>query len=191
MGDLERDPPFYFLNNSMNTLTCPFPANINPLSPNGFQLSISKLPELSYFCQQADLPSISLPAPIQATPLSPNVMAGDILEFGEFNVQFMIDENMANYRAIFNWMVGLGFPESYDQYSNFRNQNSSAVPEMKKNFSDGFLQILGNNNQVVQTVQFLDMFPTNLQSLVFQSTSQDVNYLIGNVSFRYDIYKFV
>ena len=174
------------------TITCPFPANINPLSPNGFQLSIAKLPELSYFCQQADLPSLSLPAPIQATPLSSNVMAGDILEYGEFNVQFMIDENMANYRAIFNWMIGLGFPENYAQYENFRNQNSfQDLSDMKKNFSDGFLQILGNNNQVVQTVQFFDMFPTNLQSLVFQSTSQDVNYLIGNVSFRYDIYKFV
>ena len=119
-------------------------------------------------------------------------MAGDILEYTDFNVQFLIDENMANYKAIFNWMIGLGFPENHEQYDNFRNQSAFAdLSDVKKNFSDGFLQILGNNNQVVQTVQFFDMYPTNLQSLTFQSTSQDVNYLIGNVSFRYDIYKFV
>jgi hypothetical protein len=176
----------------MSTITCPFPSNINPLSPNGFQLSITKLPELSYFCQQAEIPSISLPAPIQATPLSNNIMAGDILEYTDFNVQFLIDENMANYKAIFNWMIGLGFPENHEQYDNFRNQSAFAdLSDVKKNFSDGFLQILGNNNQVVQTVQFFDMYPTNLQSLTFQSTNQDVNYLIGNVTFRYDIYKFV
>jgi hypothetical protein len=176
----------------MTTITCPTPSNINPLSPNGFQFSILRLPELTYFCQQVEIPTISLPSPVQATPLSINYMAGEILEYGELNLQFLVDETMNNYKGIWNWMIGLGFPENYEQYDNFRNQSDFRdLSDVKKNFSDGFLQILGSNNQVVQTIEFLDMYPTSLQSLTFQATNQDVNYLIGNVTFRYDIYKFV
>ena len=176
----------------MSTTTCPFPSNINPLSPNGFQFNISKLPELTYFCQQAEIPTLSLPATTQATPLSTNIMAGEILDYSELTVQFLVDENMANYKAIHNWMIGLGFPESYEQYANFRAQSDFAdLSDVKKNFSDGFLQVLGNNNQVVQTIEFYDMYPVSLQALTFQATNMDVTYLIGNVTFRYDIYKFV
>lgn len=175
----------------MSTNTCPFPANINPLSPNGFQFSVLRLPELTYFCQQAEIPLLSLPAPTQATPLSTNIMAGDILEYGELNIQFLVDEQMNNYKAIHNWMIGLGFPEDFSQYEEFRNASDfKDLSDSKKNFSDGFLQILGNNNQIVQTIHFFDMFPTSLQSLAFQATNADVNYLIGSVSFRYDLYKF-
>jgi len=46
----------------ITTLTCPIPSNINPLSPNGFQFSIAKLPDLTYFAQQVTIPGISLPA---------------------------------------------------------------------------------------------------------------------------------
>jgi hypothetical protein len=176
----------------MTTISCPVPSNINPLSPNGFQFSILRLPELTYFCQQVEIPTLSLPAPTQATPLSTNIMAGEILDYGELTIQFLVDENMANYKAIHNWMIGLGFPEDYEQYATFREQSEFAdLSDVKKNFSDGFLQVLGNNNQVVQTIQFYDMFPTSLAALTLQSTNMDVNYLIGNVTFRYDLYKFV
>jgi hypothetical protein len=43
----------------------------------------------------------------------------------------------------------------------------------------------------VQTAQFHDLFPVTLDSLVFQSTNQDVQYLVGNATFRYGYYKFI
>ena len=66
-----------------------------------------------------------------------------------------------------------------------------ATGELAKNYSDATLQILGSNNTVVKNVQFYDMFPIALDSLVFQATNQDVNYLIGNATFRYGYYKFL
>ena len=176
----------------MNTLSCPIPSNINPLSPNGFMFSVQKLPGLSFFCQQIEIPSITLPHINQATPLSTNIMAGDVVEYGELNVQFLIDERMENYTAVWNWMISLGFPESWEQYTDYRNQTTvQQLSEVKKNFSDGFIQILGSNNKVVQTIEIYDMYPTNLQSLTFQSTNADVTYLVGNATFKYDLYKFV
>lgn len=174
------------------TLSCPVPNNINPLSPNGFMFSIQKLPELNYFCQQANLPGIILGVPEFGNPFNTTPIPGDHLTYDQLNVQFLVDENMTNYKSIYNWIVALGFPNSYDQYLTFINADDRGITsELAKNYSDATLSILGANNKVIQTVQFHDLFPMSIDSLVFQSTNQDVNYLVGNATFRYSYYKFL
>jgi hypothetical protein len=99
---------------------------------------------------------------------------------------------MTNYKAIYNWIVALGFPTNYSEYITFINDDDRGITsELAKNFSDATLQILGPNNQAIQTVQFVDLFPVAIDSLMFQSTNQDVNYLVGNATFRYSYYKFL
>jgi hypothetical protein len=175
----------------MNTLTCPIPDTITPLSPNGFLFSIQKLPQLNFFCQQVNLPGIMLGAPEFGNPLQVQPIPGETLTYDQLQVQFLVDEKMENYTAIYNWIVALGFPNDYEQYTSFINQDQRGViAELSKNYSDGTLQILTHNNQVARTVQFVDMFPTAIDSLMFQGTNTDVNYLVGNVTFRYGYYLF-
>jgi hypothetical protein len=187
-GDLSGSP-FLFLNKCMNTLTCPIPDNITPLSPNGFLFSVQKLPQLNFFCQQVNLPGIMLGAPEFGNPLQMQPIPGESLTYDQLQVQFLVDEKMENYISIYNWIVALGFPNDYEQYTNFINEDQRGViAELSKNYSDGTLQILTHNNQVARTVQFVDMFPTAIDSLMFQGTNTDVNYLVGNVTFRYGYY---
>ena len=174
------------------TLSCPIPNSINPLSPNGFMFTVQKLPELSFFCQQVVLPGIVLGAPEFGNPFATTPIPGEHLTYDQLQVQFLVDEQMANYKAIYYWLIGLGFPQGYDQYINFISDDErNLIGELAKNYSDGTLQILGSNNKVAQEIQFYDMFPVSIDSLMFQSTNQDVNYLVGNVTFRYGYYKFV
>jgi hypothetical protein len=176
----------------MNNLSCPIPSNINPLSPNGFMFTIQKLPELNFFCQQVNLPGVLLGEPEFANPLSRQPIPGETLTYDQLQVQFLIDEQMINYKSIYNWLLALGFPTGYDDYINFLNEDDRLVTtELAKNYSDASLHILGSNNTVIQTVQFTDVFPVSIDTLTFQSTNQDVNYLIGNATFRYGFYKFV
>ena len=174
------------------TLTCPLPQNINPLSPNGFNFSVFKLPSISFFCQQANLPGLTFGDPAFANPFASVPLPGDHITYDTLNVNFLIDENMANYRAIWNWIIALGFPQTYDQYITFVNADQSGVlNELAKNYSDATLEILGANNQPTATIQFIDIFPVSLDSIMFQSTNQDVPYLVGNATFRYSYYKFI
>lgn len=114
------------------------------------------------------------------------------MTYDQLTVQFLVDETMTNYKSIYNWLVALGFPNSYDQYISFINDDDRGITsELAKNYSDATLQILGPNNTAIQTVEFHDLFPVALDSLVFQSTNQDVNYLVGNATFRYGYYKFI
>ena len=106
-----------------NILSCPVPTNINPLSPNGFMFTIAKLPELSFFCQEINLPGITLGEPAMFNPFAQVPIPGETLTYDSLNVKFLVDENMDNYVAIYNWIVALGFPTSYDQYVNFVSAN--------------------------------------------------------------------
>ena len=172
------------------TTSCPLPSNINPLSSNGFILSITKLPDVTFFCQEANLPAMNLQSIDVMTPLSTVPFASDNLAFEDLVVEFLIDEDMKNYTSIYNWMVGLGFPRQNEQYANFIDQQTVGFSRSTKESSDAVLQILGSNLNPVKVIRFFDIIPVSLSSLNFQSTTTDVNYLTGSATFRINRYEF-
>ena len=167
------------------------PANVNPLSPNGFKFNIAKLPDIEYFCQQVHIPGITFGDPILANPFANMPIPGDHLTYDTLEVQFLVDESMDNYISIYNWIVALGFPQTYQQYITYINsQQSGVLSELAKSYSTGTMQILNNTNNPVRTITFNDLFPISLETLQFQSTNQDVPYLVGQATFRFSYYTF-
>ena len=88
--------------------TCPVPEDVNPLMLTGFQFSVAKLPELTYWIQQTEIPSISLGSSETANPLVNIKHPGEKIEFAELQVQFLVDSQMKNWNSIFFWMRGPG-----------------------------------------------------------------------------------
>lgn len=175
------------------TITCPIPNNLTPLSPNGYRLSIQKLPGLEFFCQEVNLPNIGLGEFKQATPLGDIYLPGDKLVYGDLNIDFLVDSNMQNYISIYKWLNGLGFPVDNEQYNEFVRTSykaSNASSDTITNFSDASLSILSPNNTALVEVNFVDIFPTSLSSINFTSTSGDVQYVIGKATFKYTSFNF-
>ena len=174
-----------------NTLTCPIPNNLNPLSPNGFKFTIDKLPEISFFCQEANIPGITMGDPMLFNPFRSIPLPGDHLTYDTLNVKFLVDADMNNYIALYNWIVALGFPESYQQYIDYISaQQFGVLSELAKSYSGGVLQILNGNNLPVREIIFKDLVPRSIGSLTFQSTNQDVLYLVGDATFQFSYYTF-
>ena len=171
-------------------MTISIPAGLNPLSPNGFNFSITKVPNVTFFCQEANLPGITLGDPTFSTPFSTQPLPGDTLSYDPLTIQFLIDEEMLNYNIIYNWIVALGFPESYSQYTTLLSNDNVQYNELAKNYSDATLQILDSNNNPIRTVTFYDVFPTTLETLTFASTNEGVNYLVGSATFKFGLYRF-
>ena len=170
---------------------CPIPGSIDPLTSNGFMFNISKLPNVSYFCQEANLPEITLGSTFQATPFVDLSTPGDKLAFGDLSIQFMVDSKMANYTAIHDWLFALGFPQDNQQFTDFVNQDTrNTRNEAMRTVSDAVLSILGPLNTPVRTVQFRDLYPLSLSSIIFRSTNTDVQYIVGNATFKYAYYEF-
>ena len=165
---------------------CLYPNNINALTPNGFNFSITKLPGVSYFCQRVTIPSITLASIERTTPFVNTPIPGEIMTFSELSLQFLIDDNMSNYKAIFNWMIALGFPDNYGQYSNYmRTQDKTTYGEMSRNYSDATVGVLDSQNNITNSFKFYDLFPVSLDPIQFESTAMDVNYVIGSATFKY------
>ena len=161
--------------------------NRNFLSPVGFKFTLAKEPKVAFFCNSARIPEITLGVAKQPTYLKMIDVPGEILTYGDLTLKFLVDENMENYMAIHNWLTGLGFPETTQQYKNLTTDGEQ-VKDSKQAFSDGSLHILNSNYRDVAIVKFKDLFPSALSSLEFDATPSDVIYLTAQVTFKYIIY---
>jgi hypothetical protein len=161
--------------------------NRNFLSPVGFKFTLAKEPKVAFFCNAARIPDINLGAATQPTYLRDIPVPGDKIEFGDFNLRFLVDEDMENYMAIHNWIYGLGYPNSTQEYKSLITDNTE-TEDPKKAFSDGSLYILNSNFNSVATVNFKDLWPISLSSLEFDASIRDTNYFTADVYFKYTVY---
>ncbi len=161
--------------------------NRNFLSSIGFKFSLARHPKVDFFSNSARIPEIQLGLASQPTYLKDIDIPGEKLTYGDLNLRFLVDENMENYMAVYNWLVGLGFPEEATQFKN-QTTDDTGRRDMKHAFSDGTLTILNSNFQSVAKVKFLDLFPTSLSSLEFDATSADQQYFTAEASFKYTVY---
>ena len=86
------------------------PSNISYLSPIGFRFILSNFPEVTYFCQAANIPGVSLAGIDFPTPMKNIQYSGDEVSFEELSIRFVVDENLKNWLSIYDWITALGYP---------------------------------------------------------------------------------
>jgi len=166
--------------------------NRNFLAPVGFRFNLKRSPGAAFFCNQANIPDISLGVTEQPSYLRQIPTPGDMMDFGDLNLRFLVDEDLTNFMEIQNWMRGLGFPESVQEFRDL----ASDGPLPRKNYvqagediySDGTLQILSSNMVAKFNVNFKDLFPVSLTTLTFDATDTDIEYFTADASFKYSAY---
>jgi len=161
--------------------------NRNFLSPIGFKLSLASKEKVDFFSNTAKIPGITLGTALQGTTYRILDVPGDELVFEDFSMSFLVDEDLKNYMIIHNWMTGLGFPESFQQFKDLTT-GEDGQEDRKLQYCDGTLHILNSNYRDVATVKFKDLFPTSLTSLDFTASDNDINYFTAEVTFKYTIY---
>jgi len=164
--------------------------NRNFLSPVGFKFTLAKYPKVSFFCNSSRIPELNLGTAIQPSYLKDLDVPGEKITYGDLTVRFLVDENLENYMAIHNWITGLGFPETTQQFKN-QTTNSDGIRDLKEQYSDGSLSILNSNYRTVANVKFKDLFPISLTSLDFDSTVTDIQYFTAEATFKYTVYNIV
>ena len=165
--------------------------NRNFLSPVGFKFALKRSPKAAFFCNQANIPDLTLGIAEQPTYLKNIPTPGDKIQFGDLSLRFLVDEDLVNYMELQRWIRGLGYPENMDE---FRKLEGEAV--LPNNFgqggdniySDGTLQILSSNLVPQFQVVFTDLFPYTLSTVTFDATDTDIEYFTADVSFKYTIY---
>tara|TARA_B100000927_G_scaffold65478_1_gene51641 strand:- start:77 stop:616 length:540 start_codon:yes stop_codon:yes gene_type:complete len=162
--------------------------NRNFLSGVAFKFNLTKLPKVDFFSNSARIPELTLELTKQPSYLKNIDVPGERLTFGDLTLQFLVDENMENYLAVYDWLKGLGFPETAKSFKDLTT-DKDGQRDAKEAFSDGTLRILNSNYREVANVKFEDLFPVSLTSLDFDATNTDIQYFTAQATFKYTIYK--
>ena len=165
--------------------------NRNFLAPTGFKFSLKRSPGVAFFCNQANIPSLDLGIATQPSYLKDIDVPGDKIQFGDLTLRFLVDEDLVNYMEIQNWIRGLGYPETLQEFD--RLEKEAVLPGNfgrtgDNIYSDGTLQILSSNLVAKFNVNFKDMFPYSQSTITFDATDTDIEYFTADVSFKYTIY---
>ena len=184
------------------------PAKLDYASPIQFRFKCTKLPEVEFTCQTANIPGISLGSATQPTPLIDVPLPGDKINYQSLDISFLVDENLNNYKEIHDWLIGLGFPQSNTQFQNlqatgadrFPGSSISSAPTGKEVkaplkeggiYSDATLTVLNSKNIAKTEIRFQNIYPTSLGGLNYDIKNTDVNYIQASVSFAYTLYEIV
>jgi hypothetical protein len=185
------------------------PTKFDYASPTQFKFQLLKLPKVEYFCTSVNIPGVTLSNVDIATPLKSIPVPGTILNYGDLEMSFLVDENLENYREIHGWLTGLGFPRDHKQAKTLVDAAKDRFPTGGKSdaitdagkvtgspmplgpvFSDATLNVLTSKNTANIEVRFSDMFPVSLSALNFNQQAADVDYLSASVTMKYKIYEF-
>ena len=183
----------------MATRTSPAPRpgtpieNRNFLSPVGFKFGLKRAPAAAFFCNEANIPDMTLGIAEQPSYLRDIPVPGDKIQFGDLNLRFLVDEDLGNYMEIQNWIRGLGYPETLKEFDDLEKQDYlyGAKPFDQRGdqiYSDGTLQILSSNLVPKFNVKFRDLFPYSLSTMSFDATDTDIEYFTADATFKYTLY---
>ena len=153
----------------------------NFLNPSSFVLTLDSqtYSGVEFTVQTMMLPDVTsegAPLPFKNVNVA---MAGDKLAYGAFEVSYLIDEDLLNYKEIYDWMKAN--VETLHQQEVIGNNH----------VRDLTLTIMNSANNVTKQINFIDAYPIALSSLPFDITTTDVEYLTAVVTFQYSYYEFL
>jgi hypothetical protein len=190
-------PPLFCLNKTggnMTTLTRN-PETYDLLQSTKFRLTFERLPNLTFFCQLANLPGVSLTEIPHNTPFIDLYVPGEKLVYDLFNVSFLVDEKLNGWTDIHDWVRGLTFPVEYQEYVSMLKKNQqgnlrqSLVKSMPQ-YSDAILTVYTNKNNPNFRIKLYDCFPTSLSSIQFSTSDSVENIITADATFRFSYYDY-
>ena len=166
--------------------------NRNYLSPVGFKFVITKAPKADFFSNSASIPGNNLGFALQPNYLRDIPVAGDKLTFEDFTLSFFVDENLENYMEVQNWLRGLGYPDSVEEFIDLKKDDTYTPDPSAKNalneYSDATLIVYNSSFNEIVKVKFRDVFPVSLSTINFDASVGDIDYVTADATFKYSIY---
>jgi hypothetical protein len=155
------------------------PATHNALIVNYFQFVLTRVPNMTYFCQSANLPGLAFGSAEQPTILGlPVKVPTGAFRFEDLDLTFRVDENLTNWREIHTWIKTTGNYES----------DENTLPYSQKT-SDARLLITNSSYRPKIAVQFKHVFPISLSGLNFNTTATDSLEMTASVKFAFTGYE--
>jgi len=164
------------------------PTDQNLAQGSKFALSFSRLPYIQFFIQSVNAPGISTTPAIQQTPFIDAPLPADKMVYDELEISCVLDEPMWSWTSVNDWLKGITFPETFDEYKNLSLQQRLQTNNTRPQYSDCLLTILTNKNNPILSLQFIDLFPVSLSGIVFDTRIPATTPLTFTARFAFTTY---
>lgn len=168
--------------------------NKSILQSGNFKLLIEKLPTVEYYVRSVNIPGVSFTEATLGTKVGLKAyFPGDTIAFGTLDVEFLVDEDLQNFKEVYDWMDAIVPIKDVTDYSNYVSTvktdggRMSAIDNDLNQYSDITLVINTNKNVANKFFRFYDCFPLSLDGLSFAAGS-DMDAVTSKVSFRFSYY---
>lgn len=146
-------------------------ATLNLARENKYQFFMQDLPILSNLVQSIDIEALALNEVPVNTPYLDIPKQGEKIVYGNFDVMYLVDENMDAYTEVYNYMNAMcGVYSIREERREFDFQASVLVYD-------------NSLSKIVRTIKFEDCFPILLGNLAFDNTGSDPKQ--SSVTFTY------
>jgi len=156
--------------------------NINKslLNKNNFRLLIDKIPNTEYYVKKCNIPGVSFSELAHGAGVGLDAyFPGDKVTFENLSVDFLVDEDLANFKEVYDWMnaiVPIKDPKDYGDYVKVDDE-----------VSDITLITTTNKNIPNRYFRFHDCFPIGLSGLEFESGA-DGESVVATIEFKFTYY---
>lgn len=164
------------------------PTSMNFLSPLGFRFILSRSPEINYFVQTVTLPDLTIGSAEVPTPFNRIRLPGDKATYGDLQITFKVDEEMVNFKHIYDWITSLAKQNNFAGYNTLASGGPGAQTGL---YSDATLVVMTSSYNPNKQVVFTNIYPTDLSGLTFDSTASDVTYLQATATFAIQKYEII
>ena len=168
--------------------------NKSLLSKNNFRLLIDKVPNTEFFVKTVNIPGLQFTETILAAGIGLDAyFPGDKITFDSLSVGFLVDEDLTNFKEIFDWMdqiVPVSDPSKFRdlvQAQKTTTGESSSIDADVNQYSDITLVTNTNKNIPNRYFRFHDAFPISLSGIELESGA-DGETVIATVEFRFTYY---
>ena len=178
-------------------MSCNEDLNRNLLQGSKFKLNFDRLPDVSFFCTEVNIPGLTLSENMRSTPFIDYTVAGDKITYSPLEISFLINENLSPWKEVHDWMRGLGFPTEFEEYVNLSALQAAtmysglmSLGSESPQYSDGRLSIYTNKNNPVATISFKDLYPVEISSINFATKMTAEDIISGTAKFAFMYYNF-
>ena len=167
------------------------PENTGFLQPTKFLLTFDRIPNVTYFCQEVNIPGISLPFIQVPSPAIDYHVTGNKLNFSMLNIKFMVDAKAESWKNIYEWFMSIASPHGTEE----RNYLTRLQNEFKETsfpqYSDAILTVLSNLNNPIMRVHLVGLFPVSLSDIQFDTTLSADHIITADASFSVKYFDFL
>lgn len=164
----------------------------NFLHRNKFALVIPSFEGVRFLANEVAIPPIELPSVKADSPLSRMAFAGDKASFGLLSFRFFVDEDLINYKSVYDWLMGIGYVESNSAYTDYQALKEYEIKLGRPLLGeqDISVMILDSKDNPIASFDFRNAIPISLSmNSPLETGVSAIDAMTASVTFDYDFYE--